>query len=187
MYAKKFQILGIPRTMGIILLLVFMTGACGSQPTAVVPTNIPPTQLPTTIIPPSPTTIPSTETPEAPVPVTSYEEIVGKWKSRCGSGPCIWDFRRDGTYQLRYTDAAEAGPIMIEAGKIAFYDGIFHFQNTSGGCYGLPDGAIYHGYYVATLILKAGELYKLDFESTQPDECSDRQASIGFTMIFVGE
>lgn len=76
---------------------------------------------------------------------------------------------------------------MIEAGRIIVTDGIFHFQNTSGACSGLPDGAIYHGYYSAVLIRRAGELYKLDFESVQPDECVDRQASIGFPMLFVGQ
>ena len=176
MDTKNFLILKVFWIGGMSMLMMFLLSVCSSQPT-LVPTSIPPTQLSPAVVPPSPTFLPSTSTPEPPVLVTSMEEILGPWLSRCGGGPCTTEIRADGTYNTRYVKPTEGqGITQIDRGKITFADGVFHLESTSGYCETMPNG-----FYRAYLTRIEGKLY-LRFEGTQKDECAERQSSISREM-----
>ncbi len=186
MSAKNHSISIPSLTISLILLTALFLSACASQPTtgptSAPPTPLPPTQILPTTIPPSPTTVPSTNTPEPPVLVTSMDEILGEWLSRCGGGPCTVKISADGTYNMRYVNPTEGqGITQIDRGKITFSDGVFHLESTSGYCETMPNG-----FYRASLSYIDGQLY-LKFDGTQKDECSDRQSMISREMKALSE
>ena len=175
-------------TFGFVLLIFLILCACSSQQiiisTTPPSTQMSPTQLPPTMVPPSPTSVPSTSTPEPPVLVTSMDEILGEWLSRCGGGPCTFKISADGTYNMRYINPTEGqGVTQIDRGKITFSDGVFHLESTSGYC---SEMAGPHGFYKASLKYIDGQLY-LKLDGTQDDECGDRQSAIPREMKHYGE
>lgn len=164
--------------LSLILLAPLVLNACGIQQTTI-STIVPPTEVIPTMVPPSPTSLHATSTPELPVLVTSMDEILGEWLSRCGGGPCTLKISADGIYSIRYIHPTEGqGITQVEKGKITFSEGIFHLESTAGGCESTPNG-----FYRAFLKHKDGTLY-LEMEGTQDDECRDRQNMIGRAMKY---
>jgi hypothetical protein len=105
------------------------------------------------------------------------DEILGEWvSSGCGGGPCVFEFRADGTYKNRYVTPTEGqGITMIDRGKITFSDGVFHLESTYGYCQIMNTP---HGYYQAFLTEVDGSPV-LEFKSTEKnDECGDRKRAI---------
>lgn len=114
--------------------------------------------------------------------VTSLEEILGEWLTRCGGGPCAFEIRADGTYSQRYINPTLGGGItQIDRGKIAFVDGVFHLESTSGYCERMPNG------FYRAFLTHIGERLYLSFEGTQKDECAERQSSISREMKFMDD
>jgi hypothetical protein len=108
------------------------------------------------------------------------DEIVGTWLTTCGGGPCTLEIRADGTYRQRYITATEGNAItLIDSGKVAFADGIFHFESTNGYCelMGKPDG-----FYQASLVFLDGKIPELVFVPAQSDGCDGRYRSYQYPM-----
>lgn len=177
MFTKKPSVPKI-LVISLILLASLVLNACGSQQTTISTSAPPtPTQVPPTMVPPSPTSDPATSTPEPPVLVTSMDEVLGEWLSRCGGGPCTIKISADEKYSISYVNPTEGqGVTLVERGKITFSDGIFHLETTSGFCETMPNG-----FYQAFLKHIDGELY-LEMQGTQDDECGDRQSMISRDM-----
>jgi hypothetical protein len=172
------------RTHQTIMMVCFLASllvACASQP-APVTESAPPIQTLPTQEPPSPTIaiVPPTSTPETPVAVTAYEQLIGKWLSICGAGPCTLEFNADGTYRNTYVHKTETGVLTIESGKVTFADGILHFAAQSGcKVENHPDG-----YYTAALYHMDNNLY-LRLTPAPNDECLDRQHMYTRDMKFL--
>jgi len=118
-----------------------------------------------------------------PMPVTAYEQLVGKWRSSCGAGPCTLEFKSDGRYRNAYINSTETGITTIESGTVTFTDGILHFVATSGGCKveNHPNG-----YYTAALFHRDNNLY-LVLTPAPNDECPDRRLMYSRDMKFLDE
>lgn len=175
------MILRTTRSIGILLLIALFISACSSQPktvpAATISTNAPQTQAP-----PTQTLIPFTITPEPPVLVTSMDEIIGEWLSRCGGGSCTISIRTDGIYNIRYVHPTEGqGLTQIDKGKIIFTNDVFQLESTSGYCETMPNGS-----YRAYLSHIGGQLY-LRFDGSQKDECADRQSMLSREMKDFGD
>lgn len=195
------------QTFVMISLLASLLAACTSQPAPVMESASPtqasasllvsstsqpapvteasPTQAPPTQAPPSRTVTmePPMSAPETPVPVTAYEQLIGKWRSRCGGGPCTLEFKSDGTYRNAYINKTETGITFIDGGKVTFADGILHFVATNGFCEveNQPNG-----YYTAALFHSDNNLY-LVLTPAPNDECPPRRNAYTRDMKFLEE
>jgi len=150
-----------------------------ASPTSVAPTSVPPTSIPPTS--PSPTPIP-TRTHEPSVQALSLQEIAGDWKSPgtvCAGNPCLLRFKTDETFEI-WSLFQGSLDHQIEGGKITISDGIFHLETSGGECPGTTNG-----YYQFFLTNRDGKPFNLQFKSTQPDECTDREKGLHFTYTFL--
>ena len=122
-------------------------------------------------------------TPPGP-PVTSLDEIVGRWQSKCYSDPCFWTFNADGTYEIWESLGGVNPPTFMDGGKITLSpDGVFQIQTTKGWCLQYDANPV--GSYQAFLIKNDGKPSLLYFQVSEKDMCKERQRHIQHPLSFV--
>jgi len=121
-------------------------------------------------------------TPPGP-PVTSLDEIVGRWQSKCDSNPCFWTFNADGTYEI--WESYYGNPLaFVDGGKITLSpDGVFQIQTTKGWCLQYDVNPV--GSYQVFLIKNDGKPSLLYFQVSEKDMCKERQRHIQRSLRFV--